>query len=102
MMGTKGPERDSRRGSWSFLSWHGLALLLVAGGAATGAEVSSALGVPDLEAHRLLADLAAAGYLTRLYARRRAYRLSRTATVPGDLRALAELLDSRATRLAAP
>jgi hypothetical protein len=52
--------------SWNFVTSHGVALIEISRDPnATVREISERVGVTERQAHRVLGDLVAAGYLTR-------------------------------------
>jgi DNA-binding MarR family transcriptional regulator len=70
------PVAESRR-SWTFVTSHGFALIEVYRDPdSTVREIAQRVGVTERQAHRVLGDLVAAGYLTReRVGRRNTYRV---------------------------
>jgi predicted transcriptional regulator len=84
--------------TWSFLTNHALVLLCIAQDASIRLrEIGETIGITERAAHRLVSDLAAAGYIAReRHGRRNRYTIESGLPVPDPLartRNVGELLD---------
>src|SRR3954452_23247328 len=89
---------QERTPTWSLLTNHAQALLCIAQDPEVGLrEIRETIGITERAAHRIVSDLAAAGYLAReRHARRNRYTIEADLPVPDPLahtRKIGELLE---------
>ncbi len=87
------------RPSWTFLTSHGFVLLeVVQAPRSTVREIAARVGLTERQAHRVLADLVAEGYVHReRVGRRNHYRVDRSVPMRHPIvsdRRIGELLDA--------
>jgi uncharacterized membrane protein len=79
--------REEETPTWSFLTNHARVLLCIAGdGGIRLREIGDAVGITERAAHRIVGDLAAAGYISRERdGRRNRYTIHAHLSVPDPL-----------------